>query len=96
MDNKMQGRHGRAVTALHLDVCVNPMNLCRLTIALVLAVCIAAPARDQGSPQTAAALIHEVVVNELTDRAQLERTSPNPNGGSGCYNESPTTLLLPK
>ncbi|HEY6765938.1 MAG TPA: hypothetical protein VI386_14330 [Candidatus Sulfotelmatobacter sp.] len=49
---------------------MNPMNLCRLTIALVSAVCITAPARDQSSPQTAAALIHEVVVNELTDRAQ--------------------------
>jgi hypothetical protein len=46
------------------------MNLRRLTIAFVLVLCIAAPARDQSSPQTAAALIHEVVVNELTDRAQ--------------------------
>jgi hypothetical protein len=46
------------------------MNLWRLTIAPILAVCNASPARDQSSPQTAAALIREVVVNELTDRVQ--------------------------
>jgi hypothetical protein len=55
---------------LHIDICLNPMNLRRLTIALLLVLCIAAPARDQSSPQTAAALMHEVVVNELTDRVQ--------------------------
>jgi hypothetical protein len=46
----------------------NPTNLRRLTIALVLVVCIAAPARDQSPPLPAAELIHEVVANELTDR----------------------------
>jgi hypothetical protein len=49
------------------------MNLRRLAIALVLVVCIAAPARDQSSPLPAAELIHEVVVNELTDRAQRRK-----------------------
>lgn len=53
MENKMQN---------------HPMNLRRLTIALVLVVCIAAPARDQSLPLPAAELIHEVVANELTDR----------------------------
>jgi len=44
------------------------MNLRQLTIALLLVVCIAAPARDQSPPRPAAELINEVVTNELTDR----------------------------
>lgn len=44
------------------------MNLQRLAIAVLLAVCIAAPARDQSPPLPAAELINEVVANELTDR----------------------------
>jgi hypothetical protein len=51
-----------------MDILLNPMNLGRLTIALVLAVCIAAPARDQSPPLPAAELINEVVTNELADR----------------------------
>jgi hypothetical protein len=47
-----------------------PQNLRRLTTALVLVVCIAAPARDQSSSLPAAQLISEVVANELTDRMQ--------------------------
>ena len=46
----------------------DPMNLRQLTIALLLVVCIAAPARDQSPPRPAAELINEVVTNELTDR----------------------------
>jgi hypothetical protein len=46
------------------------MKLRQLTIALVLVVCIAAPARDRSSPLPAGDLIHEVVANELTDRVQ--------------------------
>jgi hypothetical protein len=46
----------------------DPMNLRRLTIALLLVFCIAAPARDQSPPRPAAELINEVVRNELTDR----------------------------
>jgi hypothetical protein len=49
------------------------VNLSHLTIALVLTVCIAAPARDQSSPPPAAELINEVVANELTDRAQQRK-----------------------
>ncbi len=53
----------------------NPMNLHRLTItiALVLVVCIAAPARDQSSLPPAAQLINEVVANELADRVQQRK-----------------------
>lgn len=65
----MQEPLGRAATTVHIDILSNPMNLRRLTIAVVLAVCIAAPARDQSSPLPAAGLINEVVANELTDRA---------------------------
>jgi hypothetical protein len=39
-------------------------------MVFVLAVCIAAPARDQSFPLPAAELINEVVANELTDRVQ--------------------------
>ena len=52
-----------------LDILLNPTNLRRLTIALVLVVCIAAPARDQSYPLPAE-LINQVVANELTDRVQ--------------------------
>jgi len=58
---------------VHIDILLNPMNLRRLTIALVLVICIAAPARDQGSPPPAAELINEVVANELTDRVQQRK-----------------------
>ena len=59
---------------MHIDILLNPMNPRRLTIALVLAVCIAAPARDQTSPPPAAAeLVNEVVANELTDRVQQRK-----------------------
>ena len=51
----------------------NPMDLRRLTVALVLVACIAAPARDQSSPPPAAELINEVVANELTDRVQQRK-----------------------
>jgi hypothetical protein len=56
----------------------NPMNLRRLTLALVLVACIAAPARDQNvllpaEPIPAAELINEVVANELTDRVQQRK-----------------------
>ena len=49
------------------------MTLRHLPIALMLTVCIAAPARDQSSPQPAASLINEVVANELTDRKQQRK-----------------------
>ena len=53
-----------------MDTLLNPMNLRRLTIAVVLVVCIAAAARDQSSPPPASELINEVVANELTDRVE--------------------------
>jgi hypothetical protein len=49
------------------------MSLRRFTIALVLAVCIAADAQDQRSPPSAAELIHEVAANELADRVQQRK-----------------------
>ena len=51
------------------------MNLRRLSIALVLVVCIAATAaaRGQSAPLPAADLIHQVVANELADRVQQRR-----------------------
>jgi len=55
-----------------IDIILDPMNLRRLTIALVL-VCMAAGARGQSSPLSAAELIHEVVANELTDRVQQRK-----------------------
>jgi hypothetical protein len=61
------------VTTVHIDILLNPTNLRRLTIALVLVVCIAAPARDQSSAPPAAELINEVVANELTDRVQQRK-----------------------
>ena len=55
-----------------MDILLNPTNLRRLTIALVL-VGMAAGARGQSSPLSAAELIHEVVANELTDRVQQRK-----------------------
>ena len=49
------------------------MNLRRVTIVFVLAICLAATARDEGSPLPAAALVHEVVANELADRVQRRK-----------------------
>jgi hypothetical protein len=49
------------------------MELSRLASVLVLVFCVAAPARDQGSPQPAAELIQEVVANELADRGQQSK-----------------------
>jgi hypothetical protein len=45
----------------------------RLPIALVLAVCVAAPARDQSIQLPATELIREVVASELTDRVQQRK-----------------------
>ena len=50
-----------------------PMNLRRLTIALVLVVCMGAVARDQSVSLPAAELMNQVVANELTDRAQQRK-----------------------
>jgi hypothetical protein len=68
--NKMQEAHGKAATTVPKDTLLNPMNLRRLTIAVVLVVCIAVAARDQSSPPPASELINEVVANELTDRVE--------------------------
>ena len=51
----------------------NPKSLCQLAMALVVGVFFASSARGQGSPQSAAALMNEVVANELTDRAQQRK-----------------------
>ena len=56
-----------------MDILLNPTNLRRLTIALVLVVCFAAGVRDQGFPSPAAGLITKVVANELADRAQQRK-----------------------
>jgi len=52
---------------------LNPMNLRRVTIVFVLAICVAATARDEGSPLPAPALINQVVANELADRVQRRK-----------------------
>jgi hypothetical protein len=49
------------------------MNLRRLTVALVLVVCMGAVARDQSVLLPAAELMNQVVANELTDRAQQRK-----------------------
>jgi hypothetical protein len=54
---------------VHVDISI-PDELRRLTIALVLVVCIAAPARDRNFPLPAAELLNQMVANELTDRMQ--------------------------
>jgi hypothetical protein len=56
-----------------INILLNLMNLRRLTVALVLVVCIAAAARDQSSTLPAADLINEVVANELADRVQQRK-----------------------
>lgn len=55
------------------SVFLNPMNLRRLTMALVLVVCIGAAGGDQSSGVPAAELINEVIANELTDRVQQRK-----------------------
>ena len=72
IDSKMQKPSRRAAQA-RTSISLHPMNLRRLTIALVLVLCIAAPARDHGSAMPAADLINEVVANELTDRVQQRK-----------------------
>ena len=69
----MQEPSGRAATTVHIHILLDPTNVRRLALALVLAVCISTAARDQSSASPAAALIDEVVANELTDRAQLRK-----------------------
>jgi hypothetical protein len=71
VDNQMQEPSGRAARTVHIHILLDPTNLRRL--ALVLVVCIAAAARDQSSASPAAALVDEVVANELTDRAQQRK-----------------------
>ncbi|MFY9559824.1 MAG: hypothetical protein WAQ52_06290 [Terriglobales bacterium] len=58
---------------MRIDSLSIPMNLRRFTIALVLAVCMGAGARDQSVSLSAADLMNEVVANELTDRAQQRK-----------------------
>ena len=58
---------------MHIDILPNPINLRRLTIGLVLVVCMGAAARDQSVSPPAAVLMNEVVANELTDRAQQRK-----------------------
>jgi hypothetical protein len=69
----MQEPPGRAATTVPIDILLNRTNLRGLTIALMLAVCIVAGARDQSFPSPTAQLINEVVANELTDRAQQRK-----------------------
>jgi len=71
--NKMQEPPARVAATVPIDFLLDPTNLRRLTIALVLIVYIAAAARDQSFPSPAAGLINEVVANELTDRAQQRK-----------------------
>lgn len=71
-------RPGRAARTVQIDF-PNPMTLRRLTIALVLGLCVAAPAPAQNALlptaelMSAAELVQEVVVNELTDRVQQRK-----------------------
>jgi hypothetical protein len=52
---------------------LNPMSLRRLTIVLLLLTFTGALAHGQGAPQPAAALMGEVIANELADRAAQRR-----------------------
>jgi hypothetical protein len=70
---EMQEAHGKVATTVPMNILSNPINLRRLTIALVLVVCIAAAARDQRSPPPASELISEAVANELTDRVEQRK-----------------------
>ena len=49
------------------------MNLRRLTVAILLALGIAAPSQDRSFPLPAAQLVDRVVANELTDREQQRK-----------------------
>lgn len=51
----------------------NPMSSCRLAIVLAVGVCFVAPGRGQSPPISAAALMNDVVANELTDRVQQRK-----------------------
>ncbi|MGB9103969.1 MAG: hypothetical protein WCC59_04350, partial [Terriglobales bacterium] len=55
---------------MRLDNLLDPMNLRRLVIAVVLAASTAASAQGQISAASAGELIHAVVANELKDRVQ--------------------------
>jgi hypothetical protein len=52
---------------------IEPKNLRRLIIAVVLAVSSAAPAQDQSKVVPAGDLIHAVIANELGDRVQQRK-----------------------
>jgi hypothetical protein len=58
--------------SVRIAVLSNLLNLHILTMALVLTVSVAPPARDQSSPLPATELIKAVAGNELTDRAQQQ------------------------
>ena len=58
---------------MHVDNALDPMNLSRLIIAVVLVVSTAAPAQDQSSVVPAGELINAVVANELRDRVQQRK-----------------------
>jgi len=58
---------------MRINILLKPMDLRRLTVALVSIVFITAAARDHNSPLPAADLIHEVVANELADRVQQRK-----------------------
>jgi hypothetical protein len=58
---------------VHIDNFLDPMNLRRLIIAVVLVASTAALAQDQGSVVPAGELINAVVANELRDRVQLRK-----------------------
>jgi hypothetical protein len=58
---------------VQMDILRHPMNLRRITIAVVLVGCLAAAVRDQNFPLPAAELMSQVVANELTDRAQQRK-----------------------
>ena len=58
---------------MYTDDHQNPMRSWRLVIALVVGVCLGATARGQPPPPSAAALMNEVVANELTDRVQQRK-----------------------
>jgi hypothetical protein len=51
----------------------NPMNVCRIVIAIVVGLCLGGTAQGQDSALSAAALMNEVVANELADRVQQRK-----------------------
>jgi hypothetical protein len=63
----------RVATSTNTTVFRNPISLRPVAMVLVVGVCFATSGRGQSSLQSAAALMNEVVANELSDRVQQRK-----------------------